>query len=191
VRSPFQSLGIERCDDLCSTWLVLVSSSINIMALGKTILINALTNVPRYSFTRQAIIAAHTDPDLVESIFGKGIEPERALVREWEEQGLKAIAPRTEQSGEGVSVTVPKGKSQREVDFEALRAALERRIRWSSNVGEHLVQVCLSPPIISPPRYLYLIADGRIGTCVTRHARTTTINRLPETRESACVCFGE
>lgn len=128
------------------------------MSLSKSILSKAIKNVPRYSFTRQALLAATSSTeqsDLLESVFGSGIEPERALVREWEEQGLKAIAPTPSSS---VTVTVPKGKSQREVDFEALRSALERRIRWSSDVGEHLVQVRLSPYTISPCSLL--VADG-------------------------------
>ena len=100
------------------------------MSLRQSILTNALPHIPRHSFTRQALLCVTPRPELLGSIVGDN--PERALVAQWAAEGLRAM-------GDGRQVS--KGKSQRDVDFEAVKRALERRIRWSSDVGEHLVQV--------------------------------------------------
>lgn len=140
------------------------------MTLSKTVLSNALAFVPRYSFTRQALLAATpqaAQADLVESLFGTGEEPARNLVREWEEQGLGAMAlPATE--GKGI---IARGKAQREVDFAALKSALGRRIQWSSDVGEHLVQV---RPLCHMCFFRRLM--GPIGTCVAGDTGEATIS---------------
>jgi hypothetical protein len=135
--------------------------------LRQTILRNAIPVVPQQSFTRSALLSSirqlplatpspsvspvQTPEALIESLFGKGVEPEKSLVKEWEAQGLQSMKDGfTGQSVEGsdgvVAVTTgrAKGKAQKEVDFPALKTALGRRIMWSSETaGEHLVQVRL------------------------------------------------
>ena len=104
------------------------------MSLRRSILTDALAHIPRHSFTRQTLLCATPQPELLASVVGE--KPERALVSQWAAEGLRAM-------GEGRQVL--KGKSQRDVDFEAVKRALERRIRWSSDVREHLVQVRFFP----------------------------------------------
>jgi hypothetical protein len=114
--------------------------------------------VPTHSFTRRAILDSmrhqsdpFRDPEgMLEPFFGTGLEPEKALVREWEAQGLQRMRAAFEQP-EGRNVALLKGKGK-EVDFEALKRALAARIRWSSETaGEHLVQVrFLRPPYDMP-----------------------------------------
>lgn len=108
--------------------------------------------VPTHSFTRRTILDSmlrdpghFRDPEgMIEPLFGTGLEPEKALVREWEAQGLQRMREAFEQP-EGRNVAAVKGKGK-EVDFEALQRALAARIRWSSETaGEHLVQVRPSP----------------------------------------------
>ncbi|KAI5450533.1 hypothetical protein NCC49_002989 [Naganishia albida] len=122
----------------------------------QSILSAATSLVREHSFTRRAILSAITHhPDgrhfqdpagLIEPLFGTGVEPERALVREWERQGLHRMREAFEVQPEGEAgrsvVVARRGKGKaREVDFEAVKRALGERIKWSSETaGEHLVQ---------------------------------------------------
>ena len=76
------------------------------MSLRRFILTNALPHIPRHSFTRQALL-------YLGSIVGDNSE--RALVARWTAEGLRAMGERRQ---------VSKGKSQPDVDFEAVKRAL-------------------------------------------------------------------
>lgn len=136
--------------------------STHVPATVRQSILSAATSLVReHSFTRRAILSAITHhPDgrhfqdpagLVEPLFGTGVEPERALVREWERQGLHRmreafeVQPAEGEAGRSVVVAPRRGKGKaREVDFEAVKRALGERIKWSSETaGEHLVQVSL------------------------------------------------
>ncbi|KAJ9095711.1 hypothetical protein QFC21_005583 [Naganishia friedmannii] len=170
--------------------------------LRQTILRNAIPLVLQHSFTRSTLLSSirqlplatpsaepspvQTPEALIESLFGRGVEPEKSLVREWEAQGLQsmkdAFAGRSvERSGGVVAVTTgrAKGKAQKVVDFPALKTALERRIRWSSETaGEHLVQAhsLLATPThqlsTAMPRPLTLLAS-RLGSALRLDAPYT------------------
>ncbi|KAJ9114979.1 hypothetical protein QFC22_005307 [Naganishia vaughanmartiniae] len=163
--------------------------------LRQTILRNAIPLVSQYSFTRSALLSSirqlpiastsanvspvQTPEALLESLFGRGIEPEKSLVREWEAQGLQsmkdAFSDRSVEGSNGVvAVTMAraKGKAHKKVDFPALKTALGKRIRWSSETaGEHLVQAhsLLATPThqLSTvlPRPLTLLAS-RLGSAL-------------------------
>lgn len=113
-------------------------------SLRQTVLHNALPLIAEHSFTRSALLGSiHRLPHqadnalrpdaLLESLFGRGIEPQKSLVREWETRGLVRMKDVR---------TTEQGNPGKEVDFDALQRALARRIEWSSQTaGEHLVEV--------------------------------------------------
>lgn len=163
---PFFLVIFESHQTLSESNTHIIMSALPIhQTLRHTVLRNAIPLVPQHSFTRAALLSSirqlpvatasadssplQTPEALLESLFGKGVEPEKSLVREWEAQGLQsmkdAFPGRSVEGSDGVvAVTTgrAKGKAQKEVDFPALKSALGRRILWSSETAkEHLVQV--------------------------------------------------
>ncbi|WWD22323.1 hypothetical protein CI109_106814 [Kwoniella shandongensis] len=101
------------------------------MSLRPQLLSSALTHLPVHSFTRPSLVRALRDvkPDIsdpeavIDTLFGPGsVGPTKALVERWEEEGRGVM-----QSGEG-----------REGD--GLEVVLRKRLEYSSQVGEHLVE---------------------------------------------------
>ena len=70
---------------------------------------------------------------MVDTIFGPGSTASRALVEAWDEAGLYHMV---DGGAAPASVVSKKGKEK------ALEGLLERRLEYSSNVGEHIVEVC-------------------------------------------------
>jgi hypothetical protein len=108
------------------------------MSLRSTILTHSLPLLPTYSFTRQTLTHALSSlpPDhasyrpeplsdsVVDTLFGPGPSAGKALVEAWEDEGLSRM-----DKGKGVG------------------DMLERRLSYSAEVGEHLVEV--GPPFLA------------------------------------------
>ena len=116
------------------------------MALRSKILHHALPLIPAHSFTRPCLTYAlsslptdhpdHRPPledSVVDTIFGPGSTASRGLVDAWEEAGLHHMV---DGGTAPASVVSKKGKEK------ALEGLLERQLKYSSNVGEHIVEVC-------------------------------------------------
>lgn len=101
-------------------------------SLRSTILHHAIPLIPTHSFTRRTLLQSlpslkpdHPDyrsvleDSVVDTIFGNGQAPGKALTAAWEEEGLKAM----------------QGENTRE--------RLKSRLGHSAVVGEHLVEVSL------------------------------------------------
>jgi hypothetical protein len=126
--------------------------------LRSTILQNSLPHIPTHSFTLQPLklaLGSHLaslppttnstfaqessgseGPDLnsaITHLFGSSPAPEKALVDVWEKEGLRAM------TGSGwIDSDSREGLGSR---GSGLGEVLGRRLRYSSLVGEHLVQV--------------------------------------------------
>ena len=143
--------------------------------LLSSILNCSLPLIPRYSFTRHAIrqgvIASlntsHThspfkhDHDqlqntsniddglridnIIDTVFGDGVQPEKELVKFWEERGLNAI------TSSSSSPTSSEPRNSKMSNGKRLERLLLDRLEYSEiTAGEHLVQVCcLIPPFPS------------------------------------------
>ncbi|WWC85556.1 uncharacterized protein L201_000420 [Kwoniella dendrophila CBS 6074] len=102
------------------------------MALRSQILTTSLPLLSTHSFARPTLIQAVrqlkpeiSNPDaILDTLFGSGsVGPSKALVERWEEEGLKVMS-----------------NSSDPTEKESLGAVLKRRIEYSSNVGQHLVE---------------------------------------------------
>lgn len=106
------------------------------MSLRSTILRHSLPLLPIHSFTRQTLSLAlnslppsHPDyrPDptpegMIDTLFGEGIKaPGQTLVEAWEAEGRKSMEEKDVKDGVG--------------------STLRGRLRYSAEVGEHLVEV--------------------------------------------------
>lgn len=100
------------------------------MSLRNTILKHSLPLIPRHSFTRQTLSLSlpslpsdHPDhkPEIndtiIDTLFGQGIAAPKALVGAWQENGLENM------------------------EGEAVEDRLKSRLRYSAEVGAHLVEV--------------------------------------------------
>lgn len=113
------------------------------MTLRTTILKHALPHLPEHSFTLRPLLnslnelpANHPDrndkvtPEVLDVLFGSELNARRELVKAWEEEGLNDM----------IAAEIPKGVPE----IEAVGEILARRLEYSSRIGEHLVEVCLS-----------------------------------------------
>lgn len=128
------------------------------MTLRTTILKHALPHLPEHSFTLRPLLnslnelpANHPDrndkvtPEVLDVLFGSELNARRELVKAWEEEGLNNM----------IAAEIPKGVPE----IEAVGEILARRLEYSSRIGEHLVEVCLS--------HLRELQPDKIGLSIT------------------------
>lgn len=124
------------------------------MSLRTSILTHALPLISTHSFTRAALSASLTrlpsdHPDArstpvneaaLDTLYGEGNGAALALVQRWAEEGSKTMMSPSDGSSlaEGsASASSAKGKGRE----QRLGDMLARRIDYSAEVGEHLVEV--------------------------------------------------
>jgi hypothetical protein len=113
------------------------------MSLRSSILKHALPHLPEQSFTVRPLLDSlsslpqnHPDrnetvtPEVLDVLFGSELNARRELVKAWEEEGLRDM----------VEGEMSKGRSE----IDAVGDILARRLEYSSRIGEHLVEVCVT-----------------------------------------------
>lgn len=125
------------------------------MSFRSAILTHALPHIPSASFTRQALTASLTTlskdhPDyrsaplsdeVLDTLYGSERGAEKELVARWADEGVSVVRGPlgAVQHGNGESSSgADKGKGK---VVDRIRTRLERRLDFSGDVGEHLVEV--------------------------------------------------